>query len=65
MSQKEEQQRSKPDGSAYAAHLAGVTERNRVSQKEAQARREERELGKVRDRQEAERRQDAGLRGSG
>lgn len=61
MSDKEDYQRKKPDGSAYAAHLAGVTERNRVSQKEGQARREERELGKVKDRQEVERKQDARL----
>jgi len=60
-----EDHRKKPDGSAYAAHLAGVTERNRLSQKEGQARREERELGKVRDRHEVERRQDAKLKDHG
>lgn len=60
-----EDQRKKPDGSAYEAHLAGVTERNRLSQKAGQAQREERELGKVRDREEVERRQDAKLRGAG
>ncbi|MEJ7750841.1 MAG: hypothetical protein WKF32_05260 [Thermoleophilaceae bacterium] len=64
MSKNEDNQRKKPDGSAYAAHLAGVTERNKASQKEGQARREERELGKVKDRMEVERRQDATLRDS-
>lgn len=52
----------KPDGSAYAAHLAAITERNVASKKTGKARRAERELIQAKDHREAERRQEAGLR---
>jgi anti-sigma factor RsiW len=52
----------KPDGSAYAAHLANITERNAASKKTGKARRAERELVQARDHREAERRQEAGLK---
>ena len=55
-------ERKKPDGSAYAAHLAAIAERNAASKKVARAKREEFELGRVKERREAERRQDAALR---
>ncbi len=54
----------KPDGSAYAAHLARITERNAASTKAGKARRAEHELAQARDRIETERLQEAGLRKS-
>ena len=58
-------QRKKPDGSAYKDHLAGLTERNAASQKAGRKERQEYELGKLKDRQAAERRQAAEIRAKG
>lgn len=58
----EKTDRSKPDGSAYAAHLAGIAERNLAVKKVGKARRAERELVQAKGRIETERLQDAGLR---
>ena len=52
----------KPDGSAYAAHLARITERNAASTKAGKARRAEHELAQAKGRIETERLQEAGLR---
>ena len=65
MSDETGNQRKKPDGSAYAAHLAAIAERNAASKKAARARREEYELERVKNRREAERRQDAALSNKG
>jgi len=65
MSDENGNQRKKPDGSAYQAHLAAIAERNAASKRAARAKREEYELGRVRDRREAERLQDAALSGKG
>ena len=54
--------RRKPDGSAYAAHLAGITERNVAAKKAGKARRTERELAQTRRSIEIERAQEAGMR---
>jgi len=63
MSDENGNQRKKPDGSAYEAHLAAIATRNVASKKAAKARRDDYEREKVKDRREAERRQDAALRG--
>jgi len=52
----------KPDGSAYEAHLARITERNIASKKAGKARRAEHELAQAKGRIETERLQEAGLR---
>jgi hypothetical protein len=66
MSEKaDDQKRSKPDGSAYAAHLAGIAERNVASKKAGRARREAHERSQGEARRAAERLQDAGLRKKG
>lgn len=54
----------KPDGSAYAAHLAAVTERNTAAKKAGKARRTERELAQTKRSIEIERAQEAGMRKS-
>jgi hypothetical protein len=52
----------KPDGSAYTAHLARITERNAASTKAGKARRAEHELAQAKRRAETQRLQEAGLR---
>ena len=64
MSDQANQQRKKPDGSAYAAHLAKIAERNVASKKAGREEREGYELERAKSRRETERRQDAGLRKS-
>ncbi len=63
MNEEMDTQRKKPDGSAYDAHLAAIAARNVASKKAGKARRDDYEREKVKDRREAERRQDAALRG--
>jgi hypothetical protein len=53
---------SKPDGSAYAAYMAGITERNAAAKKRGKAERAARELVQAKGRVETERLQEAGLR---
>jgi hypothetical protein len=55
-------ERKKPDGSAFSAHLAAIAERNVTVKKAGRAEREEHELVRVRERRDAERRQNADLR---
>lgn len=57
MSDKAEKQ-SKPDGSAYAAHLAGIVERNLASKKMGRERRETRERAQAQARRAAEKLQE-------
>jgi hypothetical protein len=52
----------KPDGSAYTAHLARITERNVAAKKAGKERRTKRELAQAKQRMESERLQEAGLR---
>jgi hypothetical protein len=58
---KDSDARSKPDGSAYAAHLAGIAERNVAAKKVGKAQRAARELVQAKGRVETERLQEAGL----
>jgi hypothetical protein len=53
--------RTKPDGSAYAAHLAAISERNVAVKKAGKAQRTKRELAQAKKRRESERLQEAGL----
>ena len=64
MTDKTDQQFRKPDGSAYKAHLADIAERNVASHRAGRERRQAFEQGRATERLAAERRQDAGLRGS-
>ncbi len=58
--------RSKPDGSAYEAHMERLTARNDATRKAGKARRKAREEVEDRGRREVAARQDANLReGSG
>ena len=54
--------RSRPDGSAYKAHLEVLTARNDATRKAGRAERKTREEGEERGRREANARQDADLR---
>ncbi len=65
MSDEPGNQRKKPDGSAYQAHLAAIAERNVASKRAARAKRDQFERERVKDRREAERLQDAALSGKG
>jgi hypothetical protein len=65
MSEKSEKKPGKPDGSAYAAHLAGIAERNVASKKAGRERRQEHERSQAEARYAAEKLQDAGMRREG
>lgn len=65
MSDKTERKPGKPDGSAYAAHLAGIAERNLASKKVGREQRQARERTEADDRRAAEKRQNAGMRQEG
>ncbi len=55
MTEKTEGRGPKPDGSAYAAHLAAINQRNAASKKAGKERREKHELGQIRERRESDR----------
>lgn len=61
----DESAHTKPNGSAYAAHLAGINQRNAAAKAAGKARRVERELKERRERAESERLQERGLRPKG
>lgn len=62
MSQDTESARRKPDGSAYAAHMAALSERNDAARKVGKAQRKERDEAKDKGIRETAKRQDAALR---
>lgn len=57
-----ENHRSKPDGSAYAAHMAALGARNDAARKVGKAQRKERDEAKDKGIRETAKRQDAALR---